>query len=194
VVDAAWRSLRWPGTEHVRVSEAEDGWHLEGWAVHVMDGTPSRAHYRLGCDRHWSARSLVITLAGAHPPARRELYGDGAGGWKDARGQVLADLDGARDIDISSTPATNTLPVRRLRLQPGDECRLKVVYIRLPVLTVSVVEQTYRCTSVSFGQSRYRYSSGSFSTEFQVDDHGLVADYPGVWERIPLGHDDEGIR
>jgi uncharacterized protein len=34
---------------------------------------------------------------------------------------------------------------------------------------------------------RYRYSSGTFTVELEVDGHGMVLDYPPFWvrERLP---------
>jgi hypothetical protein len=45
-----------------------------------------------------------------------ELISDGRGKWTDASGNPLPALDGAIDMDLSVSPFTNTLPIRRLRL------------------------------------------------------------------------------
>ena len=43
-----------------------------------------------------------------------ELYGDGRGGWTDADGNVLRELDGTIDMDLGITPVPLALAVRRL--------------------------------------------------------------------------------
>jgi hypothetical protein len=44
------------------------------------------------------------------------------------------DLAGAVDIDISVSPFTNTLPIRRLRLARGLAADLTMAYVRVPEL------------------------------------------------------------
>jgi hypothetical protein len=56
------------------------------------------------------------------------LSADGKGRWFDAKGTHLAELDGCIDIDISATPFTNTLPIRRLQLKHGAAQVLRCVY------------------------------------------------------------------
>ena len=62
------------------------------------------------------------------------LRADGAGNWTDADGTPLPALQGCVDVDLSGSPFTNTLPIRRL----GDNLRarqeIRVTYIDLPKL------------------------------------------------------------
>jgi hypothetical protein len=45
----------------------------------------------------------------------------------------MPQLGGAIDIDISITPFTNTLAIRRLNLRRGQSEEIIAVYIRVPV-------------------------------------------------------------
>jgi uncharacterized protein len=95
----------------------------------------------------------------------------------------LPQLAGAIDIDISITPFTNTLPIRRLRLQTGQSQEILVAYVQLPGLAVTTDRQRYTCREPD---RRYRYESldGDFTREIEVDGHGLVVTYPGLFRRV----------
>jgi hypothetical protein len=76
---------------------------------------------------------------------KQVLSADGKGKWFNAMGIPLAGLDGCIDIDISATPFTNTLPIRRLQLERGAAQVLRVAYIPVPALKPGAVEQRYTC-------------------------------------------------
>lgn len=56
------------------------------------------------------------------------LHADGNGHWTTDTVEPQPDLGGCVDIDLTATPLTNTVPIRRLRLQPGASADLLVVY------------------------------------------------------------------
>lgn len=84
-------------------------------------------------------------------------------------------------MDIAATPATNTIPIRRLGLRVGDAADLVASWVRLPTLDVEPSRQRYMRVAVD----TYRYESGTFAAELRVDDLGLVTAYEGVWVREP---------
>ena len=77
-------------------------------------------------------------------------------------------------------PATNTLPIRRLRLAVGGKREIAVAWLRWPELRLERALQRYE----RLAEDRYRYSSNGFSAELVVDEHGLVVDYEGLWRAI----------
>ena len=89
------------------------------------------------------------------------------------------------DIDIMTTPFTNTLPIRRLALPPDAATVLRVVYIRIPELSVEAFDQEYTRLDPAMPPRRFRYRSlaSGFTAELAVDAGGLVIDYPGLWRR-----------
>jgi hypothetical protein len=95
----------------------------------------------------------------------------------------MPQLAGAIDIDISITPFTNTLPIRRLRLETGQAEDILAVYLQLPGLSVTTDRQRYTCLELN---RRYRYESldSDFTREIEVDAHGLVVTYPGLFRRV----------
>ena len=112
-----------------------------------------------------------------------EIAGDGKGNWSDASGKRLPKLAGAIDIDLSASPFTNTLPIRRLKLRAGQAAEITTVYILVPALTLMTDPQRYTCLAPL---KRYRYESidSDFTREIEVDRRGLVVTYPGLFRRL----------
>lgn len=141
--------------------------------------TPYGARYHLRCAADWSVRLVEIDVVGG---ALLRLTADGLGNWFDSMGVAIPALEGCIDVDISSTPFTNTLPIRRLGLVRGERRELQVVYVPLPNLKLAVTTQAYTCLEP--GQ-RYRYEGlfRAFEAELEVDADGLVLNYPGLFKR-----------
>jgi hypothetical protein len=63
---------------------------------------------------------------------------------------------------------------------------LSAAWVRFPELTLQPLPQEY----LRLGDCKYRYSSrgGAFVAELLVDEHDLVLDYEGFWQRAPKMH------
>jgi hypothetical protein len=96
---------------------------------------------------------------------------------------ALPSLDGCLDVDLSATPFTNTLPIRRLNWQPGQSVELRMVYVDVPSLHLSVYPQRYTCLDAS-GRFRFEALRSDFTADLTVDLDGLVVDYPGLFRRV----------
>ena len=180
-LDARWQDWSGEGLEHLSLREAPDGIAAES-VILSPPGVPIfAARYRILCDARWRARRLEVSLVGQDRGL--ELSSDGAGLWSDGSGAHRPDLAGATDVDLSATPFTNTLPIRRLELGGGQSATIRVVYVQLPDLTVSIDRQRYTCLEPG---RRYRYESvdSDFTREIEVDDDGLVMTYPGLFRRV----------
>lgn len=97
-------------------------------------------------------------------------------------------LDGCIDVDIGITPATNALPIKRLKLRKGDGQDIVVAYVPLPdqidgQFLPERAEQRYTCLEVD---RRYRYDGlfRAFTAELEIDELGLVLDYPDTFRRV----------
>ncbi|HSK19551.1 MAG TPA: putative glycolipid-binding domain-containing protein, partial [Longimicrobiales bacterium] len=90
--------------------------------------------------------------------------------------------DGLTDIDLAFTPATNTLPIRRLGLKTGEAAATDAVWVRFPELTIERLPQRY----AHIEDHTYRYESrgGSFTADLIVDGQGVVITYGDIWERV----------
>jgi hypothetical protein len=90
-------------------------------------------------------------------------------------------LAGCVDLDLSFSPATNLLPVRRLALPVGQAAPVRAAWLRFPECRLEPLEQRYH----RMDAERYRYESGAgteiFRAELRVTSVGFVAEYAGRW-------------
>ena len=95
---------------------------------------------------------------------------------------MITRLCGAIDIDVTATPFTNTLPIRRLKLKKNQSQEIVVVYVKVPELEVSTQLQRYTCL---IADKRYCFEQVDyeFVEEIDVDENGLVLTYPGLFRR-----------
>ena len=83
-------------------------------------------------------------------------------------------LDGCRDVDLGWTPATNTIPIRRLGLKAGQTATISAAWVRFPEL--DVVNNVQRYTRLA--NDCWQYSSGDYEFELATDAvTGLVLSY-----------------
>lgn len=177
---AQWVPETGAGAEHVVLNETPRGVTAEGVVVGSRFGTPYGAHYRVELARDWTVRRVLVALTDARTLV---VSADGNGHWRDIDGKPLAALDGCIDVDISATPLTNTLPIRRLGLKNGERREIRVAYLALPALTIEPAEQAYTCIEP---RRRYLYEGlfRQFQAELAIDANWLVEDYPTLFKRI----------
>lgn len=182
--NVAWTT--WSGEGIERLTVAWDGERVLASAIveGVENGTSFGVRYEILCDERWRVRRLSVQpLDGGEA---LELLADGQGRWTTGTGDPLPGLDGCIDADISATPFTNTLPIRRLGLRTGGSANLEVAYVTIPGLNVEPDGQRYACLNEG---ELYRYESleSDFVADLRVDADGLVLDYPGLFRRVPPG-------
>ncbi len=178
---ARWQDWDGKGIEHLVLREGARDVVVESVVVGSADRAPFALRYRIRCDKSWRVRSAEIAMVGEN--RKIEITGDGKGNWTDASGKRLPKLTGAIDIDLSASPFTNTLPIRRLKLRAGQSAEITTVYILVPALTLMTDPQRYTCLEPL---KRYRYESidSDFTREIEVDRRGLVVTYPGLFLRL----------
>ena len=179
-----WTPLQQIGLEQLHLVENQTGVVADGFVLGIENTTPFRLWYQVRTDSNWNVRECLLQVGGEKGQTVH-LYTDGQGHWTDAAGVVYSALNGCLDIDISRTPFTNTLPIRRLALTPGESADLLVAYITVPDLSIRPVQQRYTCLSHTASSEIYRYEGleSNFTADLLVDDQGLVVDYPGIWKR-----------
>lgn len=179
-----WQALEGNGLEHLLLQAQGNGIFADSWVIGEVDGEPFRLHYTIHCDRQWRTRSL--TAAVLTPTLRHiEVTVDEEGVWTDRFNNSIEELDGCVDLDISATPFTNTLPIKRLGLQPGEAAVIEVAYLSIPDLEWRLSMQRYHCLSETATGYRYRFESlrSGFTADINVDKMGLVTQYPGLFKR-----------
>src|SRR5215212_11344492 len=181
-----WVPWEGPGLEHLRLVTSDRGVVANGLVIGLEAGRPFRIGYEIRCDGLGRVREVRVATPDLGRPVL-ELFADGEGHWKWRSGEPLPELDGCIDVDISATPFTNTLPLRRLGLKPGESQELAVAYISVPELLIGPERQRYGCLEAQEedgGLSRFEALPSGFTVELPVDADGLVIDYPGLFRRV----------
>lgn len=188
------RSCRWTtdegeGVEHFVLRSREGGFVAEGVVVGpgfgpMFDGDLFGCSYTIRCDGRWRVRQVELRVAGG---ADLLLRADGEGRWSGPQGDPLPVLDGCIDVDLTCTPFTNTLPIRRLGEALRERQEITVAYITLPEATVAPSRQAYTSVSAlapgAAGRYRFESLSNPFQAEIETDADGLVTLYPGLFRR-----------
>lgn len=176
-----WRRLDVPGREDARVEQSPTGWCLTGQLDVQGSGVPASLRYRIDCDHDWRTLFVVIEGEAGGQRVRCDLATDAAGHWS-RDGRSLPELSGALDVDLGFTPATNTLPIRRLRLAVGESVPVRSAWLRSPELRLEVLEQTYTREA----ERVYRYvaqvDGAPFVARLDTDAYGRVLLYEGLWK------------
>lgn len=184
--EVIWRSEDGMGAEYLFFTETGNGIIADSVVFATRDVDPSRIHYRAEIDRDWRIRSIAISVANAGVAERSlQLRSDGEGHWRDCEGNALPEFDDCIDIDISATPFTNTLPIRRLHLQPGQVEPIRVLFIHVPTLEIEPWDQQY--TGLTKEMVSYESLGTDFRRDLTVDEDGLVVEYPGLFRRVCSG-------
>jgi len=170
-IQAAWIGLEAPTAEDCEISVTDRGVEVRSTVSgEVVDGG-----YRLRASINWEFESLSMTINGRHLQVRR------AGRLWLVDGTVRPDLDEAREVDLSVSPLTNSLPIGRLGLEVGQSADIVTAYIRVPELDVMPSPQRYTRTGIF--EYLYESRSSDFRRTITVDRHGLVTEYPGLFTR-----------
>ena len=179
------RSWRWvwqpdlgDGAEQFRFRATPGGYEARGEVVATLEGAPLDARYLVETDTRWRTRRVRVHVKQG---GSLEILSDGAGHWRRADDAALPELDGCLDPDISMTPFTNTLAIRRLGLEIGEAAEIRVAYVLVPELSVRAAPQRY--TRLADRLWRFEGLDIDFTADIAVDESGFVVDYPGLFRR-----------
>jgi uncharacterized protein len=173
-----WQDVETGALDRCRLDAGRHGLRLAGTVLTAAHGTPLDVRYLVEAGPDGLTRRVELALDGG--ATYRVLLADGAGGWRWEGGPELAEVAGALDVDLTVTPATNTLPIRRLDLQVGQAADLVMAWVQVPGLEVLRSEQRYR----RLAPDRWHFSTGDFSAELLVDPDGLVLHYGGLFRSL----------
>ena len=181
--DVLWKGLEILSLEHLNIVHKKD--HIKIDSVIIKEDEPLRIYYEIYCDIYWKVKSVNIKRF-SHELRSIFITSDKQGIWKDERGEEIEDLKGCIDVDISATPFTNTLPIKRLALKEGEHSNIRVVYIDVDKFILRSMNQKYTNISSNLEGAKYKYENleSGFNEEIFVDKDSLVVDYPNQFKRI----------
>ncbi len=178
-----WRRLDVPGHEDARLEETAGGWRLAGELQVEEAGVAAQLNYVIDCERDWRTRRALITGTASGAPVRFDFGADGLGHWT-LNGAALPLVEGALDIDLGFTPATNLLPIRRLALEVGNSAAVRTAWLRFPELHVELLEQSYTREAQRVFRYRALVDGAPFEARLDTDDFGRVLVYEGLWQLL----------
>lgn len=180
---AVWQHWDNIGLEYLELTEvsSKDGVVIESNVIGFEDAIPFQMHYRLRCLENYQVFRVDMSLSGHRGLSLTRRH---TGQWWGDQNERLPILDGCYDIDITATPFTNTLPIRRLEWQPGKSRSLEMVYIHIPELTIERATQQYTCLEKNEQGSLFEFRQQDFSAILPIDADGFVQNYPNLFRRL----------
>jgi uncharacterized protein len=175
-----WRRLDLPGHDAATLQPGARGVVLSGMAV-FQEGGPTALAYLVQADSNWKTTEGRVWGWHGHKAIELRLHRDDLGTWT-MNGALCPAVDGCMDLDLSFTPATNLLPLRRLGLRVGQSAEVRSAWLEWPEVRLSPLVQRYARRS----DTEYDYESDLpggelFRSTLRVQPEGWVLDYGGLW-------------
>jgi uncharacterized protein len=147
-----------------------------------QEGEPTALAYSLQVDRDWQTSEAHVWGRRGPEAVDLRLRRDGEGSWTLNHAPCPA-VQGCIDLDLSFTPATNFLPLRRLALAIGRSAEVRSAWLEWPEVRLTPLLQRYHRRS----EEEYDYESDLpdgelFRTVLLVRPDGWVRDYAGLWQ------------
>lgn len=176
-----WRRTDVPGRETASIVRRVHGWTVKGELSVREEGFAFELTYCVECRPDWHTRSALVEGTAAGAPVHLELTVDANGDWS-SNGHPVPSFAGCIDVDLGFTPATNTLPIRRLGLQVGQTAPVRSAWLRFPELRLEPLSQSYTRS----GPCTFHYSAmidgEPFTARLDTDPYGRVLVYEGLWQ------------
>ncbi len=179
IATAHWRALEHEGDDTCRLSQVDHGWLLVGHARFRDENGYAALDYVVRCDTDWT--TLGADVAGRHGERNISLRVERDRALWRLNGQPQPQVEGAQDVDLAFTPATNLMPMRRMAQHANPVLTARAAWLRYPNCDLRPLDQTYDA-----GQSQewvsYAALQTGYATQLCVHGTGFVTLYPGLWE------------
>lgn len=181
-----WKGLFYQMMEYCSMDTSGTDIRINGTIVGFGEDTPFSVSYDIIADRAWHMSGLEMAIERDGDCSWISLHRDINGQWSQT-GHTRNEWDHCIDVDISLTPFTNTLPIRRLNIPIGERVQVDALYINVFKNEIKPVTQFYTRLS----ENRYLYEGvlKDFKAEITVDNDGLVTDYPGIFSSVQSGRE-----
>ena len=175
-----WAGREYHSIENCLVDTTNKGSEITSTIIGHYDNKIYQVEYRIKTNHNWE--TVFFEINSRHNNRIQSLLfeGDGKGNWTSNNKQA-SQFKGCIDIDIPLTAFTNTLPINRLKLIQDQEQEIQVIYLDLLEEQIKPVRQKYKRLS----NTEYHYENvpNDFEANIQVDESGLVIDYPMLFVR-----------
>lgn len=183
-----WRRIDFnDGLEFVRLGRSSGGYAAAGHVIGIDQDGPWFFRYNVVSDAEWVTTEVRCQSVGPRGNSSLTLDVDADRVWR-IDGEEVLELQGCVDVDLAGSIVTNTLPIRRLALEPGGARDVRVAWIDVPDLQAHAAEQRYTRLDDAGGVRRYEFAALDSDTRYElsVDEFGLVIDYEGIAARVGI--------
>jgi uncharacterized protein len=179
-----WKRIDHEGLELCQFLVSRKEITLGGLVILNYEGRIFRIEYDVTCAPDWQTRSARIQSTEGNKVRRSEIEVDARKRWT-VNGKPVVTVDGCVDIDLGFSPSTNLLPIRRLHLVKGVPVRTTAAWVEFPSFKLKPLKQVYKRSNTY--TIHYESADGEFQRDLEVDSHGIVRKYPGIWELETIG-------
>ena len=171
-----WSRLEGVGLEYCNVEMNPTT--LRGQVITQLDGSAVSVSYFVQCEENGATQlvNLIYRSNGGERSLSLTRTSDDV--WY-YNGTEVEQFKGLKDVDLGITPSTNTLPIRRLNLSPGESKELTVVWLRFPDLSLFPLPQKY--TRIDANTYLYQSTNSGYEAQINVNTDGIVVVYQHEW-------------
>jgi hypothetical protein len=169
-----WTSPEQQSAEYFTLTEQTDGFLLAGIVNLWLEDQPTQIIYDIQCDSAWITRRVELRQRQRGNEKRLLLTVDEALNWYND-GVLIPWATGLTDIDISVTPSTNMLPIRKLPMETGKFYEVNCVWVQPPTLALATLPQHY--TRMNAHEFDYAAPSQDYTAILTVDDDSVIVKY-----------------
>ncbi|RAU82295.1 putative glycolipid-binding domain-containing protein [Pontibacter arcticus] len=166
--------------EVLKFNNTKAGFQIKSLVSGILNNRPILIEYHIIIDQKWKVKEIsLISLLTKDKLVLKSGLNER---WYDEKNNEIAELKGCIDIDISLSPITNTLPIKRLGDSLIKRTKITVLYINLTNWKHEKVEQYY--TKISNNLYKYEGVFRNFEADLPVDNFGFVMTYPTLFKRV----------
>lgn len=178
VASVLWRCIDKAGHDFCRLGRDPSGWRVEGVSVFLQDFQPAMLSYSVECNPRWETVSGRVRGSIGSQNANYAITRQN-GIWT-LNGAPVESLDDLVDLDLSFTPATNLIQIRRISLPENEIVEAPVAWFDVLSGTLTRLPQIYQRRSERL--IWYEAPTVGYRGLLELDVNGFISHYPGLWK------------
>ncbi|MBM7837332.1 hypothetical protein JOC54_000563 [Alkalihalobacillus xiaoxiensis] len=177
-----WKSLEFFGIEYVGLTQTESEIRVISTIIKSETAKPEKIEYSLTLTLDWQVKQLYVKNSRYQHVI--QLFQNEMGCWVNQFGEEIPQLRGAVDVDLSCTPFTNSLPIKRLPWELNQPINLEMVYVDASSGAYRKVTQSYELLDAKEEFQLFHYKSGAFQSKILANRDGIVSEYPNLFALV----------
>ncbi|HXS35907.1 MAG TPA: putative glycolipid-binding domain-containing protein [Flavipsychrobacter sp.] len=175
-----WKGRYYQSMEYCNLVQAESGNEIQSTIIGYHEQQIFKVEYHIHTNKEWEVYLVSIHMQ-LDSKSETIALENKDGIWY-LNSKPEPSFKSIVYIDISLTPFTNTLPVNGMAFENDKQQIIDVIYFDLLEKKTKPSKQIY--TRLSTNKYLFQTYDGSFKAEIEVDEQGLVTDYPQLFEML----------